>query len=197
MKRILLTLLCAVGLCNMQAQDARLALAPTPPMGWMTWNLFQDRIDEQLIREMADAQDKSGRPIVVGICEWGQHNAEAWAPEAGGSVFRTSGDVRDMWQDVTGQGGMGILDIINIITPLQPYARRGCWFDMDMLVVGLYGQGGPSSDRVQPVRLSLANLGLTGRYTLRDVWLHKDIKRNARAWHGTVQSHETKVFVLQ
>ncbi len=401
MKRLLLSLLCAAGLCNMQAQDARLDLAPTPPMGWMTWNLFQDRINEQLIREMADAMveggfrdagyeyifiddcwqggrdnrnnlipdptkfpsgmkaladyvhdrglklgiysdaaqltcagytaslgfeeqdartfaswgidylkydycgapddsatahrryrtmadalDKSGRPIVLGICEWGQHNAEVWAPEAGGSVFRTSGDVRDMWQDVTGQGGMGILDIINITAPLQPYARKGCWFDMDMLVVGLYGQGGPSSDlggtdctdaeyqtqmslwammasplamshdlrrmndrtreillnpeiiaidqdplgqvaerkvatgdmqvfvrplsgnchavavlntsdRALPVRLSLADLGLTGRYTLRDVWQHKDIKKNARQWQGTVGSHETKVFVLQ
>lgn len=31
------------------------ALAPTPPMGWNNWNDFGTQIDEQLIREMADA----------------------------------------------------------------------------------------------------------------------------------------------
>lgn len=30
-------------------------LTPLPPMGWMTWNLFQGNINEQLIRETADA----------------------------------------------------------------------------------------------------------------------------------------------
>lgn len=35
-------------------------LAPTPPMGWMTWNYFADRINEKDIREMADAMVASG-----------------------------------------------------------------------------------------------------------------------------------------
>lgn len=30
-------------------------LAPTPLMGWMTWNYFADNINEKDIREMADA----------------------------------------------------------------------------------------------------------------------------------------------
>ena len=235
-------------------------LAPTPPMGWMTWNMFKGDISEQLIREMADAmvesgladagykyifiddlwqggrdnhnniipdpkkfpngmkavadyvhskglklgiysdaaqltcggytasygfeeQDartfaswgidylkydycnapedsatarlryhamasalqKSGRDIVLGVCEWGQRQCEEWCEEVGGQLWRTSYDVRDTWKAVE-PGAMGIIDIINITAPLAPYARKGQWPDMDMLVVGLNGKGGPSSD---------------------------------------------------
>ena len=35
-------------------------LTPTPPMGWMTWNLFKGNISEQLIRETADAMVEEG-----------------------------------------------------------------------------------------------------------------------------------------
>jgi alpha-galactosidase len=35
-------------------------LAPTPPMGWMSWNYFADHLDEREIREMADAMVSSG-----------------------------------------------------------------------------------------------------------------------------------------
>jgi alpha-galactosidase len=35
-------------------------LAPTPPMGWMTWNYFADNFNETDIREMADAMVNSG-----------------------------------------------------------------------------------------------------------------------------------------
>ena len=36
------------------------SLAPTPPMGWMTWNYFADRINERDIRDMADAMVSTG-----------------------------------------------------------------------------------------------------------------------------------------
>ena len=38
----------------------RRQLAPKPPMGWMTWNLFQGNFNEQLIRETADAMVEGG-----------------------------------------------------------------------------------------------------------------------------------------
>lgn len=97
-------------------------------------------------RTMADALQKSGRDITLGICEWGQRQCEEWCEEVGGQLWRTSYDVRDMWKDIVHEGGMGILDIINITAPMSKYARKGQWFDMDMLVVGLNGKGGPSSD---------------------------------------------------
>ena len=35
-------------------------LANTPPMGWNSWNLFQGRIDDKTVREIADAMVTSG-----------------------------------------------------------------------------------------------------------------------------------------
>ena len=100
----------------------------------------------QRYRTMAEALQKSGRDIVLGICEWGSRNCEEWCEEVGGQLWRTTYDVRDMWKDIVKQGGRGILDIINETAPLHKYARHGQWPDMDMLVVGLNGKGGPSSD---------------------------------------------------
>ena len=88
---------------------------------------------------MAEALSKSGRNIVLGICEWGQRNCEEWCEQVGGSLWRTSYDVRDMWKDIVHQGGMGILDIVNVTAPLAKDVRHGQWPDMDMLVVGLNG----------------------------------------------------------
>ena len=35
-------------------------LAKTPPMGWNSWNLFAEKIDDQTVRTMADAMVSSG-----------------------------------------------------------------------------------------------------------------------------------------
>src|SRR5206468_6545906 len=35
-------------------------LAPTPPMGWNSWNKFGCNVSDKLIREMADAMVSSG-----------------------------------------------------------------------------------------------------------------------------------------
>src|SRR5574344_1067901 len=35
-------------------------LAATPPMGWNSWNAFTNNINEQMIRETADAMVASG-----------------------------------------------------------------------------------------------------------------------------------------
>ncbi|HTM93697.1 MAG TPA: glycoside hydrolase family 27 protein [Flavisolibacter sp.] len=35
-------------------------LAPTPPMGWNSWNTFQTNINEQLVRDIADIMVSSG-----------------------------------------------------------------------------------------------------------------------------------------
>ena len=237
-------------------------------------------------KTMADALSKSGRDIVLGICEWGQRNGEEWCEHVGGQLWRTSSDVRDMWKDIVNQGGVGILDIINVTAPLSKQVRHGQWPDMDMLVVGLNGKGGPSSDlggvgctyteyqtqmsmwcmmssvlalsndlrhltpedkrillnkeiiaidqdplgkaaervvneaghqvfvrplangshavailnsgdKAQRLSVSFKQLGLTGKYTVRDVWQHRDIARGATKWGGKVQPHETKVFVLR
>ena len=35
-------------------------LAKTPPMGWNSWNLFAEKVDDQTVRTMADAMVSSG-----------------------------------------------------------------------------------------------------------------------------------------
>lgn len=240
----------------------------------------------QRYRTMADALQKSGRNIALGVCEWGQRHAEEWCEEVGGQLWRTSYDVRDMWKDIVHQGGMGILDIVNVTAPLSKYVRPGQWPDMDMLVVGLNGKGGPSSDlggvgctqteyqtqmsmwcmmasplamtndlrkvsdddrRIllnpeiiainqdplgkgaerkvmnenyqifvrplangthavallntcdKPLTLTadLTELGMPGKYTIRDVWQHKDIAHKTSKWKGRVMPHETRVFIVK
>jgi alpha-galactosidase len=54
---IALTLLCAVSL-KTQAQNK--PITTTPPMGWMSWFPFIDKIDEKKIMEVADAMVSSG-----------------------------------------------------------------------------------------------------------------------------------------
>lgn len=51
-------MLCAVSLTNAYSLDN--GLARTPPMGWNSWNKFACAVNEQLIREMADAMVTSG-----------------------------------------------------------------------------------------------------------------------------------------
>ncbi len=246
--------------------------------------------DEQTARvrykAMADALQKSGRDIVLGVCEWGDRHAENWCAEVGGQLWRTTHDVRDMWKDIVYQGGLGILDIVDVTAPLADKVRPGQWPDMDMLVVGLRGKGGPSSDlggvgctpteyrtqmslwcmlasplamtndlshltqddldillnkeiiaidqdplgkaaqrvvcdkdrqvfvrtladgshavailnpsdRTVKTTINFASLGLQGKYTVRDVWKHADISRNAARWQGKVAPHETVVLVLK
>ena len=234
---------------------------------------------------MGDALQNSGRKMTLGICEWGQLNPEKWARQAGGSLWRISYDVRDMWKDIVKQGGMGILDIINIAEPLYTYAGPGHWLDMDMLIVGLDGKGGPSSDlggigcsyteyqtqmsmwcmfasplamshdilneneatrrillnkeiiainqdalgdvarrinypgtcriylrklsgnrqalaimnpsdKPQRLQFPLSIIGKEAQYTLKDVWGHTTT-RPQKTWKGTLQPHETKVFIVK
>ncbi len=57
MKRILSLLLCAATPLLAQKFDG---LAPTPPMGWNTWNTFASNINETLIKQTADVLAASG-----------------------------------------------------------------------------------------------------------------------------------------
>ncbi len=56
--KILIALFSLVAPALLAAQDK--PLAPTPPMGWNSWNKFGCHVSEDLIRQMADAMVKSG-----------------------------------------------------------------------------------------------------------------------------------------
>lgn len=105
-------------------------------------------------KAIADALRKSGRDIVLGVCEWGRRKPWLWAAEAGGQLWRTTGDIRDKWinKEVNVPKDFewnwnGIINTADENADLYSYAGPGRWNDMDMLLVGLYGKEGPSSTK--------------------------------------------------
>ena len=58
-KTNLLTIMLIITVMNMTAQKFE-NLAVTPPMGWNSWNTFTTNVDEQLIKDVADAFVKNG-----------------------------------------------------------------------------------------------------------------------------------------
>ncbi|HEX8628623.1 MAG TPA: glycoside hydrolase family 27 protein, partial [Catenuloplanes sp.] len=76
---------------------------------------------------MRNALDKTGRPIVYSICEWGQSQPWEWAKGVG-DLWRTTGDISDNWSSLR--------SIIATNAPLAPFAGPGHWNDPDMLEIG-------------------------------------------------------------
>ena len=77
---------------------------------------------------MGKALKASGRPIVYSLCQYGWDAPWEWAPELGGNLWRTTGDVQANWGS--------IYNIINQQAGLAKYAGPGHWNDPDMLEVG-------------------------------------------------------------
>ncbi len=84
---------------------------------------------------MRDALKASGRPIVFSLCEWGSSKPWLWAGEVG-NLWRTTGDIMDMWEGKGKQYGLGVMDIVDLQVTLGAYAGPGHWNDPDMLEVG-------------------------------------------------------------
>jgi len=95
-------------------------------------------------KKMGDALKKTGRPIVYAICEWGQRKPWLWARAAGGNLWRTTWDSRDVWRSAN-KNLTGIMDIFDQQEGLEQYAGPGGWNDPDLLMVGLNGKGKSSS----------------------------------------------------
>ncbi len=94
--------------------------------------------------KMGTALKKSGRSIVFSICEWGVRKPWLWAADAGGSYWRSTPDVFDVW---TG-GNLWMMSVMKILKRqqgLEKYAGPGHWNDPDMLTVGNYGAGKATS----------------------------------------------------
>lgn len=90
---------------------------------------------QRLYQKMGEALQRTGRPIVFSLCEYGRGDVWKWGADSGGNLWRTTGDIRDDWSSVN-QIGFAQLDIVR-------YQRPGHWNDPDMLEVG---NGGMSAD---------------------------------------------------
>jgi alpha-galactosidase len=85
--------------------------------------------------KMRDALKKTGRPIVLSLCQYGWGNVWEWGDSVGGNLWRTTGDIEDNYDSMSrigfGQSGH------------EKYAGPGHWNDPDMLEVG---NGGMNED---------------------------------------------------
>ncbi|NGM61216.1 alpha-galactosidase [Sphingobacterium sp. SGG-5] len=93
-------------------------------------------------RLMGQALNDIGRDIVYSLCQYGMKDVWKWGASVGGNVWRTTGDIRDNWENMSrigfNQAG------------LESYAGPGRWNDPDMLVVGYVGW----SKNLRPTYLS-------------------------------------------
>lgn len=74
-----------------------------------------------------DALARTGRPIVLSICEWGSNQPWEWAPRVG-NLWRTTDDIEDTWSSM--------LDNLDQSAEHATVAGPGAWNDPDMLEVG-------------------------------------------------------------
>jgi alpha-galactosidase len=82
---------------------------------------------------MSAALRNSGRDILLAACQWGTEDVHRWIRSSGAHTFRSTIDIQDSWGSIAA--------IASSQMDLQGYLGPGCFNDMDMLVVGMYGKG--------------------------------------------------------
>ena len=92
---------------------------------------------EEAYATMRDALQKTGRPIVFSICEWGTSQPWTWAAPVG-NLWRTTGDIGLCWEKKAckHEWETGWMNILDLQVGLDAYAGPGHWNDPDMLQVG-------------------------------------------------------------
>ena len=118
-----------------QFQDARTYAAWGVDYLKYDWCNNEGQNSTAAYKTMRDAIIATGRPIVLSICEWGTTKPWEWG-EGIGHLWRTTGDIRDIYKGRVNWGGLGVVDIIDLQVDLWKYAGPGHWNDPDMLEVG-------------------------------------------------------------
>ena len=88
----------------------------------------QMRLMVEAYVKMGNALRATGRPIVFSLCQYGWDASWEWAPQLGGNLWRTTGDITPHWDR--------IYAILSQQEGLEAYAGPGHWNDPDMLEVG-------------------------------------------------------------
>ena len=106
-------------------------------------NFAKDRSEGAYTREftqVAEAIAKTGRPMVLNICNQGGGSYQHWAPALGNS-WRVGGDIDHMPKGATTQWA-GVLFELDRMAAVQAIAGPGHWNDADMMLVGVGSDGG-------------------------------------------------------
>ena len=88
---------------------------------------------ENLYRRMGMALRASGREILFSACNWGTENVWQWIRSTGAHMYRSTGDINDSFESYRNIA-FSQLDKLG-------YSAPGCYNDVDMLTVGMYGKG--------------------------------------------------------
>jgi len=84
-------------------------------------------LPQQRYPVMRDALNKTGRPILFSMCEWGVNSPWEWAEDVGNS-WRTDNDIGDYFES--------LIRVLDNQIGLSFAAGPGAWNDPDMLEVG-------------------------------------------------------------
>lgn len=82
---------------------------------------------------MAMAIKASGRDILFSACNWGTDESWKWMRSAGADMYRSTGDIFDNFRSFA--------DIAISQFPNFCMSAPGCFNDIDMLTVGMFGKG--------------------------------------------------------
>ena len=93
----------------------------------------QDSIESYTL--MSKALKASGRPILFSLCEWGSTKPWLWAKDVG-NIWRSTGDIVNCWDCKEKWGGLGVVQILDLLDGTESYAGPGHFNDPDMLEVG-------------------------------------------------------------
>lgn len=86
-----------------------------------------------LYRRMGMALRASGRDILFSACNWGSDNVWQWIRSTGAHMYRSAGDIVDIPESYR-RIAMSQADKLGASAP-------ECFNDVDMLTVGMYGNG--------------------------------------------------------
>lgn len=86
-----------------------------------------------LYHRMGTALSVCGREILFSACNWGNDNVHRWIRSTGAQMYRSTGDINDCFDSFK--------DIFLSQEKNFCFSAPGCFNDIDMLTVGMYGNG--------------------------------------------------------
>lgn len=88
---------------------------------------------DTIYKRMGIALANCGRDILFSACSWGTDDTKIWIKETGAGMWRSTGDIFDTWESLKSLAQSQLTE--------QEYNGLGCFNDMDMLIVGMNGNG--------------------------------------------------------
>lgn len=121
-----------------EVQDAKLFASWEIDYLKYDWCSTFGRNPQEAYKTISDAMYAAGRPMVLGICEWGSAEPWKWGKEFG-QLWRISGDIAPCFDCIVDHGSYkdwGVMEIVYMRKDIRKYAGPNGWNDYDMMEVG-------------------------------------------------------------